>query len=72
MSGIALWHVVYQSQIGLGTGFLEETWSRNMLNLMVTPITELEYVALPDSVKNLVRKQWTEIKDASGKVVAVQ
>ena len=34
--------------------------------------TELEYVALPDSVKNLVRKQWTEIKDASGKVVAVQ
>jgi phosphate transport system substrate-binding protein len=31
---------------------------------------ELEYVALPDSVKNLVRKQWGEIKDASGKNVA--
>jgi len=31
---------------------------------------ELEYVALPDSVKNLVRKQWGEIKDASGKQVA--
>jgi len=31
---------------------------------------ELEYVALPDAVKNLVRKQWSEIKDASGKVVA--
>ena len=45
VSGIALWHVVYQSQIGVGTGFLEETWSRNMLNLMVTPITELEYLA---------------------------
>jgi ABC-2 type transport system permease protein len=45
ISGIALWHVVYQSQIGLGTGFLEETWSRNMLNLMVTPITEVEYIA---------------------------
>ncbi len=31
---------------------------------------ELEYVALPDSVKALVRKQWAEIKDASGKPVA--
>jgi len=32
--------------------------------------SDLEYVPLPDSVKNLVRKQWGEIKDASGKVVA--
>jgi len=31
---------------------------------------ELEYVALPDAVKALVRKQWGEIKDASGKAVA--
>ncbi|WP_246868013.1 phosphate ABC transporter substrate-binding protein PstS [Rhizobacter sp. SG703] len=33
---------------------------------------ELEYVALPDAVKALVRKQWGEIKDASGKAVAVK
>ncbi len=31
---------------------------------------ELEYVALPANVKDLVRKQWGEIKDASGKAVA--
>ena len=31
---------------------------------------ELEYVSLPDSVKALVRKQWGDIKDASGKSVA--
>ena len=31
---------------------------------------ELEYVALPDAVKNLVRKQWGEIKDTAGKQVA--
>ena len=31
---------------------------------------DLEYVPLPDSVKALVRKQWGEIKDAGGKVVA--
>ncbi|TDP74557.1 phosphate ABC transporter substrate-binding protein PstS [Roseateles toxinivorans] len=31
---------------------------------------DLEYVTLPDSVKNLVRKQWGEIKDGAGKAVA--
>jgi ABC-2 type transport system permease protein len=45
LSGIVLWHVIYQSQIALSTGFLEETWSRNILNLMVTPLREVEYVA---------------------------
>jgi ABC-2 type transport system permease protein len=43
-AGIILWHVVYQSQIAVSTGLLEETWTRNLLNLMVTPLTELEYV----------------------------
>ena len=45
LSGILLWHVVYQSQIALATGMMEETWSRNMLNLLVTPLREVEYVA---------------------------
>jgi phosphate transport system substrate-binding protein len=31
---------------------------------------DLEYVALPEAVKNLVRKQWAEVKDAGGKQVA--
>jgi ABC-2 type transport system permease protein len=44
LAGIVLWHVVYQSQIAVSTGFLEETWSRNLLNLMVTPVREVEYV----------------------------
>jgi phosphate transport system substrate-binding protein len=30
---------------------------------------ELEYVPLPDSVKALVRKQWAEIKDSTGKAL---
>jgi len=34
--------------------------------------TELEYVPLPDSVKTLVRKEWSQIKDGSGKVVAAK
>ncbi|HEX7688776.1 MAG TPA: phosphate ABC transporter substrate-binding protein PstS [Burkholderiaceae bacterium] len=31
---------------------------------------ELDYVSLPDSVKSLIRKQWAEVKDSSGKTVA--
>ena len=45
LSGVVLWHVIYQSQLSVSTGFLEETWSRNVLNLMVTPLREIEYVA---------------------------
>ena len=45
LTGIILWHVVYQSQIAVSTGFMEETWSRNLLGLMVTPLRELELVA---------------------------
>lgn len=44
IAGIVLWHVVYQSQISISTGLLEETWSRNLLNVMVTPLREVEYV----------------------------
>jgi ABC-2 type transport system permease protein len=45
LSGIVLWHVVYQSQIAVSTGFMEETWTRNLLSLMVTPLRELELIA---------------------------
>jgi ABC-2 type transport system permease protein len=45
LTGIVLWHVVYQAQISVATGFLEETWSRSVLSLMVTPLREWEYVA---------------------------
>jgi ABC-2 type transport system permease protein len=44
LAGIVLFHVVFQAEISLATGFMEETWSRNLLNLMVTPLREAEYV----------------------------
>ena len=31
---------------------------------------DLEYVALPTAVKDLVRKQWAEVKDGSGKAIS--
>lgn len=45
LAGIMLFHVLFQSQVGIATGFMEETWSRNLLNLMTTPLTEIEYAA---------------------------
>ena len=33
---------------------------------------ELDYVPMPDAVEAMVRRQWAEIKDASGKPVAVK
>jgi ABC-2 type transport system permease protein len=45
LTGMILWQVVYQSQIALATGFLEETWSKNLFNLMATPLREWEYAA---------------------------
>ncbi|MEK7424888.1 MAG: ABC transporter permease [Actinomycetota bacterium] len=45
ISGIVMFHVLFQSQIAVATGFMEETWSRNLLNVLTTPVTEFEYVA---------------------------
>jgi ABC-2 type transport system permease protein len=45
LAGIVLFHVVFQAEVSLATGFMEETWSRNLLNIMVTPVKELEYAA---------------------------
>ena len=44
LSGILLMHVLYQSNVSFATGFMDETWDNNILNVMVTPLRELEYV----------------------------
>ncbi|OKH99266.1 hypothetical protein A6A06_27350 [Streptomyces sp. CB02923] len=45
LSGTVLWHLVHQTQISLATGFLEETWSRNVIGLLATPLRGWEYLA---------------------------
>jgi len=44
LAGILMFHVLYQLQIAICTGFMEETWSRNVLNILTTPVTEAEYI----------------------------
>ncbi len=44
LAGIMLNHFLFQTEVSLATGFMEETWSRNLLNMLTTPIRELEYL----------------------------
>lgn len=45
LTGILLFHVVWQLTLAGSMGFLEEVWSRNVLNLFTTPLSEREYGA---------------------------
>ena len=45
LAGIMLFHFLYQAQVANSTAFLEETWSRNLLNIVTTPVSEWEYAA---------------------------
>lgn len=45
LAGIMLFHFLYQTQVANSTAFLEEVWSRNLLNVLTTPVTEWEYAA---------------------------
>lgn len=42
--GVFLLHVVYQSSVGLSFGLLEETWSRTLLDMMVSPLRNAEFL----------------------------
>jgi ABC-2 type transport system permease protein len=43
LAGIILFHVLFQAQVAVATGFMEETWTSNLLNVMATPVREAEY-----------------------------
>jgi ABC-2 type transport system permease protein len=43
LAGIILFHVLFQTHVAVATGFMEETWTSNLLNVMATPVREAEY-----------------------------
>jgi ABC-2 type transport system permease protein len=44
LAGIMLNQFLFQTEVSVATGFMEETWSRNLLNVMTTPVRELEHI----------------------------
>ena len=45
ITGTMLFHLIWQVTLAGSLGFLEEVWSRNVLNLIATPLTEREVLA---------------------------
>jgi ABC-2 type transport system permease protein len=45
VGAVLLWDVLYRGQLGFSISFLEEMWSRNIGNLMISPLRPLELAA---------------------------
>jgi ABC-2 type transport system permease protein len=44
LAGLTLFWILTQAQFAIALGVNEETWTRNILNVLTTPITEAEYI----------------------------
>ena len=44
LGGVLLWQVLFRSQSEVSMAFLEDIWSRNLLNVFVSPLTAGEYL----------------------------
>lgn len=45
VGALILWDMLFRSQQGISVSFLEDVWSRNLLNIFVSPMSAVEYVA---------------------------
>lgn len=45
VGALILWDMLFRSQQGISVSFLEDVWSRNLLNIFVSPMTAAEYIA---------------------------
>lgn len=45
IGALILWDMLFRSQQGISLSFLEEVWSRNLMNLFVTPLRPAEFIA---------------------------
>lgn len=44
LGSLILWDIFFRAQQGISISFLEEVWSRNLLNLFVSPLTPAEFI----------------------------
>ena len=45
IGSVLLWDILFRSKIGFSTTFIEEMWSRNLGNLLTSPLRPFELVA---------------------------
>src|SRR5512142_1189379 len=44
IGAVLLWDILFRGQLGFSLSFLEEMWSRNLANLMISPLRPVEFV----------------------------
>src|SRR5262245_63994687 len=44
IGAVLLWDILFRGQLGFSISFLEEMWSRNLANLMMSPLRPAEFV----------------------------
>jgi ABC-2 type transport system permease protein len=44
IGAVLLWDILFRGQLGFSTSFLEEMWSRNIGNLMMSPLRPFEFI----------------------------
>jgi ABC-2 type transport system permease protein len=54
IGAVLLWDILFRGQLGFSLSFLEEMWSRNLANLMISPLRPVEFV-LALIVMSLIR-----------------
>ncbi len=45
IGAVLLWDILFRGQLGFSISFLEEMWSRNIGNLMMSPLRPIEFIA---------------------------
>src|SRR5215813_11323238 len=44
LGAVMLWDMLFRGQLGFSISFLEEMYSRNLSNLMISPLRPMEFV----------------------------
>jgi ABC-2 type transport system permease protein len=45
IGAVLLWDILFRGQLGFSISFLEEMWSRNLANIMMSPLRPVEFIA---------------------------
>ena len=45
IGAVLLWDILFRGQLGFSISFLEEMWSRNLANLMMSPLRPVEFIS---------------------------
>ena len=45
IGSVLLWDILFRGQLGFSISFLEEMWSRNLANIMMSPLRPVEFIA---------------------------